>query len=119
MHFCLQAQNALESTAFALRLRLGKIFREKLEVQPQGAEMVLDFVNEAARQFGQLSVAVVPGNASSGIAALSVFRHPGSPLLAPDAGWAAADRPGAGEAVARCRPARRRVARGAQPCATA
>src|SRR5207244_6145460 len=103
-------QNPFECAALALGLGLSKIFGQELKVEPQRAEVVLDFVDEAARQLGQLSVAIISR------AALSAFRHPGSPL--PQDACAVEARLDAG-AAARHRQALRPVARAARPCATA
>ena len=55
----LQALDALQGPAFALGLRLLEVLGQELQVQAERAEVVLDLVDEAAGQLGQLGVRVV------------------------------------------------------------
>ncbi len=59
--FVLQALDAGQGAALALGLRVLEILGQKLQVQPERAEVVLDLVNEAAGQLGQLGVLVAHG----------------------------------------------------------
>ena len=51
--------DALLCAPLPVRLRLLEVFREQLEIEPQGAQVVLDLVDEAAREFSQLGVLLV------------------------------------------------------------
>ena len=53
----LQALDALQGAALALRLRFLKVLGQELKVQPERAEMVLDFVDKATGQLSELGVA--------------------------------------------------------------
>src|SRR5205814_6386232 len=56
--FALEALGTLQGAAFAQRLRFLEVFRQELEIQAERAEVVLDFVDEAACQLGQFGIAV-------------------------------------------------------------
>ncbi len=52
----LKALDAVEGAAFSLRLRIGKVLSQQLEIEAERADVVLDLVDEAAGQFGKLGV---------------------------------------------------------------
>src|SRR5205085_1272552 len=55
----LQALDALLGAAFALTLRLLKVFVEQLQIEAEGAEVVFDLVDEPAGQLRQFGVLLV------------------------------------------------------------
>jgi hypothetical protein len=60
----LQTLNALQGTPFTLAVRLLEIFGQQLEVQPESAQVILDFMDKAAGQLGQLGVLFHPNRHS-------------------------------------------------------
>ena len=54
--FALEFLHAGEGLAFARRLRLGEVLGQELQIQAERAEVILDFVDETAGQFGQFGV---------------------------------------------------------------
>src|SRR5262249_16711213 len=62
--FALQSQDALARLALTRRLGLLKVLGEQLQVEAERADVVLDLVDEPARQLGELGVVV--GHRASG-----------------------------------------------------
>jgi hypothetical protein len=56
--FGLEALDAFQGAALAIVLGIPKILGQELEVQTEGAQVVLDLMDEAACQLSQLGVAL-------------------------------------------------------------
>ena len=54
----LEAPDALQGAALALRLRVGEVLAEQLQVEAERAEVVLDLVDETAGQLGEGGIVV-------------------------------------------------------------